>query len=190
MAKGSLSSIPPSSSYSSIFSDDREDAIVDTESVAAIAAESGKNASTSSGSSSSSVPTITNKSFTVEDLRPQLIKMYYRMKAQQEERQAHDPARLAQREAEALEEQRRQELEALRKQDRLIVVTPSSRLDKAKEKAGDELEPPVFLTPTSTPTISRGGSSVARRVKSEDKTLSKKEKLRKDFISIFDVVNK
>lgn len=140
MAKSSLAPPPASPSYFSIFSDQHDDDDADD-----------------------AIPT--RSSFTIDHFRPQLIKMYFRMQAQDQERQTLS---VSQPDTNAEEEQRQRELEDLVRQNRLIII-PS--------------------TPTDTPTEQEVVPSPTALTRTREDS-AKKGKAREDFISIFDVVGK
>lgn len=192
MAKSSLTLLPLSPSYSTIFAaDDDYDtttppapnpAEADDQQQSVDPSPSPSPSPLMASSSSSSTSVVTRKPFTVDDFRPQLIKMFYRMKAQQElhEKQRVGQEELARRhEADARADRQRRELEELRRQERLIVER------RAREEEYDAMAP--------TPAVAEA-AAVARRPSGGDDNKGKQQqtptKKKDHFISIFDIVGK
>lgn len=188
MAKSSLTLLPLSPSYSTIFAaDDDYDATTPPAPNPAEADDQQQSVDPSPSpsllmaSSSSSTSVVTRKPFTVDDFRPQLIKMFYRMKAQQElrEKQRLGQEELARRhEADARADRQRRELEELRRQERLIV-------ERRAREEDDAMAP--------TPAVPEA-AAVARRPSGGDDNKGKQPqtptKKKDHFISIFDIVGK
>jgi hypothetical protein len=192
MAKSSLTLLPLSPSYSTIFAaaDDDYDtttppapnpAEADDQQQSVDPSPSPSPSPLMASSSSSSTSVVTRKPFTVDDFRPQLIKMFYRMKAQQElrEKQRLGQEELARRhEADARADRQRRELEELRRQERLIV-------ERRAREEDDAMAP--------TPAVPEA-AAVARRPSGGDDNKGKQPqtptKKKDHFISIFDIVGK
>ena len=132
MARSSLSLLPLNPSYSTIFAAEEHDdslsvvAVSDSDSAKGVSVDKKENReiteeeeeqAVSPLTSAAAVSVVARKPFTVEDFRPQLVKMYYRMRAQQDIKEKHRAGQVEvarQRESEAQEEQQRKELEELR----------------------------------------------------------------------------
>jgi hypothetical protein len=209
-AKSSLTVPPLNPSYSTVFAADADH---DAEGPSAdgsngpsskeeaklkLNADDQQQQNVSPSSSSSNIVT-TRKAFTVDDFRPQLIKMFYRMKAQQElnEKQRASQEELArQHEADAQSERQRKELEELRRQERLIIER------RAKEDEDDDNAPPnVFASSTAAKNESdqrrkseASAATTTRPSVAGETTKAKQQqtptKKKENFISIFDIVGK
>jgi hypothetical protein len=192
MVKSSLSLLPLTPSYSTIFAapddPDAADSALSVDKKESVDKNDG--VVSPSTSSSGVVNVVTRKPFTVEDFRPQLIKMYYRMKAQQElkEKQRVGQEELAQRrEAEAQEEQQRRELEELRREERLIIERKEKARDDMNEREG-LLSALVPAGGPTTPVKNESGrrkNEAARKAEEKGKQPTTPKK-KENFISIFD----